>query len=76
MAVPKEGWEKLAELWDLSGLAGVVSRTLASLYMVEAGLLGRGVDIEGLARDIRKCKRILEKLLEDLESCARWGSGD
>ena len=68
MAVLRGGWERLVELWDLSELASIVSRALASLYMVEAGLREHEIDVERLARSIRECGRVLERLLEDLES--------
>ena len=74
MVVLRGGWERLVELWDLSGLASIVSRALTSLYMIEAGLPGRGIDVERLARNIKECKRVLERLLEDLESYAGGGA--
>ena len=66
MAVSRSNWEKLVELWDLSELASIVSRALASLYMLKMGVYEPKINLR-LLHDIEKCREILERALKDLE---------
>lgn len=67
MAISRGGWEKLAELWDISGIANTISRALISIYVIRAGLREPEVDVKTLMRSIEVCGSILRKLLEDLD---------
>jgi len=66
MAISSSDWERLVELWDLSELVSIVSRALASLYMLKMGVYEHKINMR-LLHDIEKCRRILERALKDLE---------
>jgi len=67
MVISRSSWEKLVELWDISEIVSTISRALASLYMVKAGLRKPEVNVEMLKRSIEECEVILRKLHEDLD---------
>lgn len=62
------GWGRLGELWDISEVAGAISKALMSLYMLKAGLQEPEVDVKMLMCSVEKCEGILKRLLADLES--------
>jgi len=66
MAISRSDWKRLVELWDLSELVSIVSRALASLYMLKMGVYEPKINVR-LLRDIEKCRSLLERVLKDLE---------
>jgi len=66
MAISRSDWDRLVELWDVSEAASIISRTLASLYMLKMGVCGPEV-ITRLLQSIKKCGSILGRVLRDLE---------
>mgnify|MGYP000619073089 CR=1 FL=1 len=66
MAISRSDWEKLTELWDISEIASTVSRILASLYMLKMGVHKTKISTK-LLREIEKCRKLLNKIIEDLE---------
>ncbi|MCS7374847.1 MAG: hypothetical protein NDF56_07705 [archaeon GB-1845-036] len=66
MAISRSDWEKLTELWDISEIASTVSRILASLYMLKMGVHKPEISTK-LLLEIEKCRKLLRKIIEDLE---------
>jgi len=56
MAFSRSNWERLVELWNLSELASIVSRALASLYMFKMGIYEPEINLR-LLHNIEKMQR-------------------
>lgn len=67
MITSRNSWERLVELWDISEVASVVSKALASLYMLKVGTYESDLDLVTISSNIKECEKILKKFSEDLE---------
>jgi len=67
MITSRNSWERLVELWDISEVASVVSKALASLYILKVGTYESDLDLVTISSNIKECEKILKKFSEDLE---------
>ena len=67
MITSRSSWEKLVELWDISEVASVVSKALASLYMLKVSTCESDLDLNTISSNVKECEKVLKKFSEDLE---------
>jgi len=48
----RSNWERLAEFWDISEIANIVSRALVSFYAVKIGVTREHINMRELIKNI------------------------